>query len=761
MLVVISSISLFFLFQIKNISFDYDFEAFFADGDPATEFLAEHRERFETDNDFIFIALENEGSVFDHDFLVKTRRFVDSLSNDSLIESVQSLTHMEDYVKTAFSPTVFTRPYISIDNPAAYASDSIRIFERPEIGGVMIRKDAKALLIFAKHRPYLSKAECDVLKTSLTDLLAEHGFTNYKYAGRAIGLGFYIDAMQFETLFFIGLSFILIIVFLFLMFRSFWGVLVPLAIVSTSMLWIVGFMATIGQPINLVLTVLPSIIFVVAMSDVIHLVTKYFDELRLGKDKLEAVKVAYKEIGFATLLTSLTTAVGFITLLTVQMKPIHHFGIFTALGVLFAFVLAYTLLPALLILTKPPKIVLTSFTKNTWYPILHGLFRGLMKHYKKVGLSFFVIFVVCLFGAFKVESNYFLLEDLKESSQLTQDYHYFDEEFMGLRPFELSIKLKDPNKSVYDYDVLCELNRLDTFLTGDYQLKQCASIIQILKIANRTEHGGQASYYVFPEKEDAESFIKRFEKYDKSNLLRLFVDSTEQYARFSSTLGDIGLYAVNERNEKLQHFFETELNSDLISYQLTGTGHLLDRNMSQLSMSLTMGLLLAVLIVSLIMGFLYRSLKIVLIALVPNVLPLVMLAAIMGYFGIQLKVSTAIIFTIAFGIAVDDTIHFMSKLRLELNKGKTFLYALKRTYLSTGRAIILTTLILCSGFLLLMFSDFLGTFYVGLLISATLFFALIADLFLLPILLLIFYRKDSKKATNKVVTKIAEQTTEQ
>src|SRR5690606_13917715 len=125
-------------------------------------------------------------------------------------------------------------------------------------------------------------------------------------------------------------------------------------------------------------------------------------------------------------------------------------------------------------------------------------------------------------------------------------------------------------------------------------------------------------------------------------------------------------------------------------------------------------------------------------------LPLIMLAAIMGYFGIQLKVSTAIIFTISFGIAVDDTIHFMSKLRLELNKGKTFIYALKRTYLSTGRAIILTTLILCSGFLLLMFSDFLGTFYVGLLISCTLFFALIADLFLLPALLMIFYRRDGK-----------------
>lgn len=748
-LLVVTSISVFFLFQIKNVSFDYDFEAFFAEGDPSTQFLAEHRQRFETDNDFVFIALENEGSIFDQEFLTRTRRFVDSLAQDTLIESVQCLTNMEDYVKTPFSPQVFKQPYLSIDDPTKYVSDSIRIFERPELAGMMIRSDAKALMIFAKHRPYLSKANCDVLKSSITDLLAEHEFKNYKYAGRAIGLGFYIDAMQFETLFFIGLSFILIIVFLLLMFRSIWGILVPLAVVATAMLWIVGFMSTVGQPINLVLTVLPSIIFVVAMSDVIHLVTKYFDELRLGTAKVDAVKVAYKEVGFATLLTSITTAIGFLTLLTVQMKPIHHFGIYTALGVLFAFVLAYTLLPAMLILTNPPKIVTQSFTKNTWYPILHRLFNWMLRNYKKIAVSSIAVVIICVIGAFKVENNYFLLEDLKPSSQLRQDYNYFDKEFMGLRPFEMSVELKDPSKSIYDYEVLTQLNKLDEFLKESYELKQCASIVQILKIANRTEHGGQAAYYSFPDETDTKKFIRRFEQFDRNGMLSLFVDTTEQFARFSSTTGDVGLYEINDRNDELEAFFATEIDTNLIAYQLTGTGHLLDRNMSSLSFNLTMGLLLAVLIVSLIMGFLYRSLRIVLIALVPNVLPLIMLAAIMGYFGIQLKVSTAIIFTISFGIAVDDTIHFMSKLKLELNKGKTFLYALKRTYLSTGRAIILTTLILCSGFLLLMFSDFLGTFYVGLLISCTLFFALIADLLLLPVLLLLFYRK----AANRKLTK--------
>ena len=151
--------------------------------------------------------------------------------------------------------------------------------------------------------------------------------------------------------------------------------------------------------------------------------------------------------------------------------------------------------------------------------------------------------------------------------------------------------------------------------------------------------------------------------------------------------------------------------------------------------------LLGCLLIGLIMGMLYRSIKMVAIALVVNILPLLMISALLGVAGVDLKVSTAIIFTISFGIAVDDTLHFVSKFRQELGKGRSIVYAVKRTFLSTGRAIVLTSVILCAGFLLLIFSDFLGTFYVGLLISLTLLFALLNDLLLLPVLILLFFKE--------------------
>lgn len=736
-----SIITLFLLFFIKELKFDYDFESFFAENDEGTVFFNEHRERFESDNDFIFISVENEPTVFDTDFLMNVSNFVNILEEDSLVKSVACLTNMKDFVKAPFSPAVFKTPYLSICDTCDYKNDSIRIFSRPELKGMFINKEATGLLIYIKHKEKISKAACDILKGKIDDLLVKHKITKSHYAGRAIGQSYYIETMQFETVFFIGLSFVLIIVFLWFSFKSLWGIWIPLTIITASMIWITGFMALVNEPMNLVLTVLPTIIFVVAMSDVIHLVSKFLEELRLGKSKNEAIKTAYKEVGIATLLTSVTTAIGFLTLLTVTMKPVKVFGIYTALGVMFAFVLAYTLLPALLVLVKPPKLSAKPIVQNYWYKILHSCFKYVIVKRKQVMFLFLGLSLIVGIGVSQVETNYFLLEDLKKDNEMRAQFDYFDSEYMGLRPFELVVETMDKSVGITDYEVIQQMAKIDSFLMADYGLTQTFSLVSILKLANRTEHGGQNSYYTLPTAKQAKRMIKKIEKFDKSNQLAMLVDSTQRFGRMTSTLGDIGKYKVDEKNERLYEFIEHHLDEKLIKIHLTGTGHLLDKNMSSLAKNLTFGLIIAILLVSLLMGFLYRSIKMVLIAIVPNVFPLLMLAAVLGYLGIDLKVSTAIIFTISFGIAVDDTIHFMSKFKLELNKGKSLLYALKRTYLSTGRAIVLTTLILCSGFLLLLLSDFLGTFYIGLLLSLTLLFALISDLFILPILILYFFKK--------------------
>lgn len=746
-------LSLIFGYLLKDLKFDYDFEAFFPVNDPETVFFKEHRKKFESDNDFVFVAIPNKPSVFDREFLLRVDSFADSISKDTLVRDVQCLTNMNEYIKTPFSPPI-ERPLLNLEDND-FSKDSVRIFNKPDIAGFYINSDASAVLVSIRHQQFMSKKKCDLLKSNLDNLIEHYQFNDTKYAGRAIGMNYYIHKMQYETGLFIGLSFILVIGFLWLTFKSFWGVWVPLTIVALSMVWVVGFMVLVGQPINLILTVLPSIVFVVAMSDVIHLVSKYLDELRTGKSKVDAVKTAYKQVGLATLMTSLTTAIGFITLLTVNMQPVKDFGIYTAIGVMLAFALAYTVLPGLLIYTKTPKIADTSLTDTVWYKILHRLFRQLIKKRKLVFISALVISAISVAGTLLIKTNYFLLEDISKKSSVRQDYEYFDKEFMGLRPFEMAVIVKDPNKTVYDYEVLNEMNKMENFLITEYGLKRCFSLVGVVKFANRIQHGGQAQYYVMPDSAETSALISQIKAFDKKadsqNILNdsinskervslsFLVDSTETYARISSTMGDIGLEKISEKNKKLYAFIDKEINSGLVEFKLTGTGHLLDLNMSSLAKNLLWGLLTSVGLIGIIMGFLYKSLKMVVIALSVNILPLLMIAAVLGFAGVDLKVSTAIIFTISFGIAVDDTLHFMNRYLQELRLGKSNLYALKRTFISTGKAIVLTSVILCAGFLLLMFSDFLGTFYVGLLISLTLLFALMADLFLLPVLLMIFY----------------------
>jgi len=750
-LLVVLIISALLAYKLPSIGFDYDFEAFFSKDDKETIYFESHRRKFATDNDFIFISIKNEPSIFDKKFLEKVEGFIADVEKDSLVEQVNCITKMEEYVKTPFSSAVISRPYIHVSNPDKYEKDSVRISKHPEITNYLIDKNYTSLLVKINHRQFMSKEKCDTLKMTLDVLLDKHEITDFTYAGRAIGGGYIISKMQQETGLFIGVSLILVVIFLIITFRSWWGLWLPLLIVVMSMVWIIGFMSVVNEPLNLILTILPTIIFVVAMSDVMHLVSKFLEELRSGKSQTEAIKKAYREVGIATLLTSVTTAIGFLTLLTIDMGPVRSFGIYTAIGVMLAFVLAYTLLPSLLVLVKPPKVSCKENNETIWYKILHKTFAFVIQKRKLLAVSFLGLVILSAFGSSLVVPDYFLLEDLVKDDQLRQDYEYFDKEFMGLRPFELGIEVSDSSESILDYEVLLEINKMEEFLTEEYGLKQCFSIVTVLKIANRTEHGGQLKYYKFPTEEETETYLKRIEKFDRNGILAQVVDSTRRFGRISSSMGDIGMLKVRELNEAYEKFKKDEINTDLVDFQLTGTAHLLDKNMANLSRSLFWGLGLAVGIVSLIMGLIYRSFRIILIALIPNILPLLMLGALLGFSGVELKVSTAIVFTISFGIAVDDTIHFMSKLKLELSKGKPLMVAMKRTFLSTGRAIVLTTIILVAGFLMLLFSSFNTTFYLGLLISCTLIFALVSDLLFLPVLLMLFYRPDKTKIKSRSV----------
>jgi predicted RND superfamily exporter protein len=284
------------------------------------------------------------------------------------------------------------------------------------------------------------------------------------------------------------------------------------------------------------------------------------------------------------------------------------------------------------------------------------------------------------------------------------------------------------------------VEKVETYLTKVYGVSIKFSLVKALKSLNRSANLGKQEHYKLPtNKREITRFRRMLKIADGGKLFRSLVDSTEQHMRLNGTIGDIGNKEVTKKNRALNQFLNKLNHQDILSFQLTGTAHLLDKNMAYLAQSLILGLSFSILLVALVMGMVYQSFSMLLISLIPNLIPLLAIGALMGFMGIELKTSTSIIFTIAFGIAVDDTIHLLGRFKLELSKGRSKIVAMKNAYQTTGKAMVITTFILCSGFFLLVFSDYMGAFYMGLLISVTLFVALIADLTLLPILIVLFY----------------------
>jgi predicted RND superfamily exporter protein len=340
------------------------------------------------------------------------------------------------------------------------------------------------------------------------------------------------------------------------------------------------------------------------------------------------------------------------------------------------------------------------------------------------------------------------MDDLHPKEQLKKDFRFIDQHYGGIRPFDVSVYIQDARLSIWDPQVLQELAMVETYLEKTYGAEIKNSLVQSLRIMNRAAHAGNPSAYQLPSsKAKIKSFRRNLRMLDKGLFIRTILDSTERYSRLHGNLADLGSAPIAQKNLAFQRFCKSLPLAGKVKYRLTGAAHLLDRNIRFISSSLVEGLVFSVLLIALIMGWVYRSARLMLISIIPNLIPLLVVGGFMGLLGIELKTSTAVIFTIAFGIAYDDTIHLLGKFRIEMAKGLSHRMALKNAYLARGKAMILSSLILCCGFSLLVFSTFMGSFYMGILISITLFVALISDLLLLPVLILLFFK--TQKHTNR------------
>jgi predicted RND superfamily exporter protein len=740
---LLSGLSAYYVAQLR---FNYNFNDFYPAGDPDLDYYQGYTRRFGNDNDYLLLGVEAPAgqTVFAPGFLVR-------------VDSLTRLARRSPHVVAVTSPTTISNPvveglgffnlsYLHPAEPARRAQDSALIYRTPGLVGNVFSPDARAITLVIQTTPDLKKPPGDSLLTSLRSGLARFSFPekDYHFAGRAVAQSVFVDRLQWELVVFMSLSVLLVTGLLWFTFRTWWGVALPLVVVLGAILWGLGVMGASGISIDLMTALLPVMMFVVGTSDTVHIITRYVSELGYGASKKDALWVTLKESGFGSGLSALTTSLGFFTLMTSSIRPIYNFGLFTGIAVLLAFVLSFTLLPALLLLLRKPQLRVPRQQGHSWDGVLSRLFRVVLVRRRLIFAVSGLLLAASIGLATRVRINSVMLDDLSKNDPVRLDFGFFEKKFAGVRPFELELKPAG-GRDIYDLAVLRQTEHLETYLRDTYGLRFAASPVTLVKSVRKALNGGGLAEYRLPadsaELARLRSKLKLFRKKPEFRALTLPDGSA---GRLTGRMADVGSMRADALNNGLRRYLRTSIDSTVLRTRLTGSSNLIDKNNENLTLNMITGMSIDILMVTLIVLALFKSLRMTVVVLIPNLVPILIVAGVMGLTGVSMKVSTSIIFTIAFGIAVDDTIHFISKLRLTLAHETNLFKAVKHTYLLAGKAVIVTSLILVGGFSTLLFSSFDGTFYVGLLIGLTLLFGVVAELTLLPLLILFFYKHKPK-----------------
>jgi len=725
-------IALLSLFGLTRLKFAFNFEQFFPTGDPDLAFFQEFVEEFETDDNFLLVALERNEGVFDSAFL----QMVDSLSKSFFdiphVKEVQSLTLMQ---RPVISPAGLRfQPLVDINNQKRLDAQASKLLSDERLVHNLINEAGTSTVIAIKTEDGIQIEESRIIMDALYARMASLEKDSYYILGRAY-FQTALSELQFkEILISTIISGVLISIIMVLIFRRWRSILIALSSIGLALLIFLGLLSVLGRQLSLMSALYPILMLIVGTSDVIHIMTKYMDELEKGSGKRIALETTIRQIGLATLLTSLTTAIGFATLLSSQILPIRDFGINAAMGVLVAFIVMISFTCPLMSLFSKEQITFVRKSRLSWNGFLSWCYTKSRNMPRTISIGFLTFIVLSLWGISKIHTNYELESNLPKGAKITEDFRFFENEFAGFRPLEIAIVIGE-GRNLFDYEVVKAINKTEQYIRSHSEIQTSTSLATAVKSINEALQFYKDGTYSFPDSSRYASIKPFVSMIRQLPEMEMLISSDRGKTRISSRIRDVGAENIKALSQDIDNWIQEEIDSSVVRMKQTGTGLILDKNAEFVRQSLLYGLGFAILIVSILMGMLFKQIKYLLIAIIPNVVPLVFAAALLGFGGIPLEAGTSIVFAIIFGIAVDDTIHFMSKYKLAYNQYGDVEKALYITFTETGKAIIYTSIVLFFGFLVLLFSSNQPSVIIGLLISVTLISAVIADLFLLPLII--------------------------
>lgn len=716
-----------------RLNFSFDFQQFFPRGDEDLDFFMEFIDEFEGDDNFLLVALEREPSVFDSTFLNQVNDFAIRVRELPGVDAAQSLTSFGYPIKTPFAIT--TIPAIHLDDPSRYAADSARIMQDERFVNNLINKRGTALVTVLKTPSLINLDQSRALMDGLDSLMATYDFPAHHYLGSAYFQTELVDLQVREVIVSALVSGLLVTLVMFFLFRRPLGIAVSLVSIALGLLLFMGTLGLMGRELNAIAALYPVLMIIVGTSDVIHIMSKYIDELRKGKGKEEAIRTTIKEIGLATLLTSVTTAVGFATLLTSRIDPIRDFGINAALGVMIAYLTVVLFTTSLLSYLSVDQIVKIGRQQAFWDRLVEGTYQFTQRRPGLIKLGALTTAVLCVFGISMITTNYRIESTLPTDQKITEDFQFFEQELSGFRPFELAVMTRDSSDRVTDFAVLAEIGKIEDYVKQFPFVQSTASITAVYRSINQAYNNNRPDAYVLPTTQRRYQEYRALAERVPDVNLNLLISRDRQKARITSRLDDIGADSIKVFLNRTNDWVNANVDTSLVEVRSTGTGLIIDKNAEYIRRSLLQGLGLAILIVCVIMALLFKNWRMLVISLIPNLLPLLVAGAMIGFLGIELEAGVSIVFAIIFGIAVDDTIHFLSKYKLARRRGLDVTEAIHLTFRETGKAIILTSVVLFFGFLVMLFSSSPPSVTIGLLISLTLASAVVSDLLLIPLLL--------------------------
>ncbi|WP_334055894.1 efflux RND transporter permease subunit [Polaribacter sp. P097] len=553
--------------------------------------------------------------------------------------------------------------------------------------------------------------------------------------------------IQDEIILFVGGALLITAVIFFFFFRSYRATFITLLVVMVGVTWAFGFIGLFRFEITVLSALIPPLIIVIGVPNAVFLINKYQQEIKKHGQQAKALQRVISKIGNATLMTNITTASGFATFVFVKSSLLREFGILASVNIVSIFILALLIIPIIYSFMPLPKKKHLNHLERRWIENVVNWMEKTVKE-QRIAIYFATVIVIVLgiIGVYKIRVSGSLIEDMPKSMGFYKDIKFFEKEFGGIMPLEIFIDTKK-DKGVMKLSTLKKMDELNETIESFPELSKPISIVNLVKYSKQAYYKGNPKYYQLPTSQE-QSYIFSYTKNSNSDagMLNTFVDSTGRYARITTFMKDIGTDKMDVIQERLQAVIDKEFPSEKYAVSITGKALVFIKGTNYLITNLVFSLSLAILLIALFMAWMFRSPQMILISLIPNILPLLITAGLMGFLDIPIKPSTILVFSIAFGISVDDTIHFLAKYRQELisNKWKIkpSVYAALR---ETGVSMFYTSIVLFFGFLVFTLSSFGGTIALGGLVSVTLLLAMVSNLLLLPSLLLTFEKKIANK----------------